>query len=348
MSEKSRARKIIAISLWIISIALACMLIGMSILFWSLQTTASRASEVSFVVEDGWGVRRIGESLEQEGIISSRWIFIAAVVMEGSQHSLKAGTYIVPQTASVKELVDVFSGGEVDEETTIKILEGWSNVDIAEYLESKGLISRKDFLAAANTIDSRQLLPDSIFPSLAGKSGDVGLEGYLYPDTYRVFRDATSRDIIKKMLENFEKKLTQEDRDAIAAQNKSIFEVLTLASIVEQEEKKAKDKPIVAGVFLQRLAIGMPLQSDATVNYVTGKDLRSPTFDDLKVDSLYNTYKYPGLPPGPICNPSIESIRAVIHPQASEYLYFLHPLSGETIYGRTLDEHNQNKQKYLK
>jgi UPF0755 protein len=154
--------------------------------------------------------------------------------------------------------------------------------------------------------------------------------------------------VVKKFLDNFDKRLTPVLREQISRQGKSIYEVIILASIVQQEAIGEEDMPLVAGVFANRLRIGMALESDATINYVTNKKDRQPLYEDLKVKSPYNTYLNRGLPPGPIANPGIEAIKAAINPAATDYLFFLHPLDGPTVFSKTLDEHNRNKAKYLK
>lgn len=150
------------------------------------------------------------------------------------------------------------------------------------------------------------------------------------------------------MLRNFDDKLTPEMRAEIKKQGRTVYQVLTLASIVEKEMFGYESRRQVAGVFYNRLKIGMPLQSDATVNYITGKGMTRPTIADTKIDNRYNTYKYYGLPPGPICNPSIESIKAVIYPASNNYLYFLTTPDNQIIFSKTMDEHLKNQYKYFK
>ena len=194
--------------------------------------------------------------------------------------------------------------------------------------------------------DTRTLLPDAYYNFFQDKPADQGLEGYFFPDTYFFYRDSESSLILKKFLDTFQKRAG----DLLAsaqANGKNIHEVLTLASIVEAEAQRKEDKRLVAGIFLKRLEIGMPLQSDATVNFVTGKSALQPTSEDLAQDSLYNTYQHVGLPPGPINNPGLESIEAVLQPELSDYLYFIALPDVGVIYAKTFEEHKQNKEKYL-
>jgi len=170
----------------------------------------------------------------------------------------------------------------------------------------------------------------------------------LFPDTYRVFRDASISDIVKKILDNFNQKLTSELRFEIKSQGKNIHQILTLASILEKEVSTDQDRKLVAGIFYKRLELGMPLQADSTVNYVTGKDSSRASAKDLEIDSPYNTYKYRGLPPGPISNPGISSILAAIYPSSNNYLYFLTTPDGQVIYNETHDQHVIDKAKYYR
>jgi len=149
------------------------------------------------------------------------------------------------------------------------------------------------------------------------------------------------------MLDNFDAKLTDELRQEIASQGRTIHEIVTLASILEHEAANDRDRPLIADIFWRRLAAGIPLQSDATVNYVTGKSLASPTIADTEIEHPYNTYRNRGLPPGPIGNPGLASIIAAIRPEANENLFYLHAPDGTTYYARTFEEHKANKVKYL-
>lgn len=244
-------------------------------------------------------------------------------------------------------------------ETSITLLEGWNIADIGSYLEKNGITKASSFEKAALQFDF------SSYPLLSDKPKNASLEGYLFPDTYFIPKNpATGTDIngiiIKKTLDNFSKKFTPQMLEQAKLRGLSVYKILTLASIIEketgrsalsQEQKQSLDeeRKIVAGIFYNRLKIGMPLQSDATVNFVTKKNLPSPEIRDTEIDSPYNTYKYPGLPPGPICNPSLSSITAALYPTDTEYMYFLHDQkTGKAYYAQTYDQHLINKQKYLK
>ena len=268
------------------------------------------------------------------------------------------------------QIIDKFSKDEPTPiiipkpEETIRILEGWTISDIGEYLETKGLYKNEDFfnITGFPKIDYRNNLTkpalndfSTQFSFLTDKPIYYGLEGYLFPDTYRIYASSTITEVIEKMLTNFDKKLTAQMRTDIKEQGKTIYEIITLASIIEKEApidyqtSDDRDARIISGIFLNRLRIGQGLQSDATLSYIYGDNKPAHSGEELEINSPYNTYKYRGLPPGPICNPGILAIKAAIYPIETEYNYFLTPKGKDTVvYARTYEEHLQNKYKYLK
>ncbi len=173
------------------------------------------------------------------------------------------------------------------------------------------------------------------------------LEGFLFPDTYKFYRETTAKKIIEKMLNNFDKKLSSEIKEEIKSQNKTIFEIIILASMVEKEAGREEDMKKVADVFLNRLEVNHPLQSDATINYVVGEGRNKASHEDLQIDSFYNTYKYNDLPPAPICNPGLNAINAVVYPAGTDYFYFLTDPEGRAYFAKTFEEHQRNRAEYL-
>lgn len=246
----------------------------------------------------------------------------------------------------------------------IKIIEGWGLAEISESLSLFSNWNQEEFesLAGRPKIDYRDYpelqKPKSLvenFEFLKDKPVYYGLEGFLFPDTYRFFTDSTPDNLIIKMLENFDRKLTKEMREEIIRQNKTIYEIVTMASIIEKEapinynDLENRDARLVSGIFWNRLKIGQALQSDATLSYFFNDNKPTHSGDELKVDSPYNSYKYTGLPPTPICSPSLKAIEAAIYPIETDYFYFLTSLDGKNIYyAKTYQEHLQNKYKYLK
>jgi UPF0755 protein len=185
----------------------------------------------------------------------------------------------------------------------------------------------------------------------AGKPDHVDLEGYLFPDTYRFAPDATGNKIVDQLLATMEQRLTEADAWFAVGKDQefqSMHELLTLASILEREVRQPETMKMVSDIFRKRLEIGMALQADSTVNYITGGDNPSVSLADLEIDSPYNTYKYPGLPPGPISNPGINALTAAAYPQGNDYFYFLTDAQGNVYYATTHDEHVANKNRYLR
>lgn len=303
---------------------------------------SDEAKLIYFKVESGQTVKQISQSLKDQGLIKNKFIFETYVKWKKAQAKLLAGEHKLSQDMSVKEVTQsLTTGNSVDNEKTITIIEGWRIDEMGEYLEEQRLVTKEDFISSAKMIDWRDK-----YDFLRQVPADT-LEGFLFPDTYQVFTDATANEIVGKILDNFNQKFRDEIRNEINRQNKSIFEVVNLAAIVEREAMTKEDKRMVADVFIKRLALNMPLQSDATVNYVTGKSELQPSYDDLEVDSLYNTYKYAGLPPGPIANPGLIALEAVVWPQQNNYYFFLMGTDGNTYYAETFDQHNENKRRYL-
>ena len=183
---------------------------------------------------------------------------------------------------------------------------------------------------------------------LKGISDNTSLEGFLFPDTYQFPYRIKSEEIVRRMLNNFEKKLTPDLREEIENQGKTIFEIVTMASLIEKEVRTLEDKKIVSGILWKRLESKIPLQVDATITYITDKKTTKISIEETKIDSPYNTYKYLGLPLGPICNPGLESIIAAIHLQDSKFWFYLSTPEGETIFSKTLKDHNIAQDLYLK
>lgn len=249
-------------------------------------------------------------------------------------------------------------------EETITVPEGWTVVDIAEYFERAGKWSREEFLNVVGfpRVDYRQ---DEDYPALKDYSAQFsfledkpeyyGLEGYLFPDTYRIYASSTVEDVVLKMLANFDLKLTPQMRADIKKQGLTVYQIVTMASLIEKEAPinyqpgGDRDAKIISGIFWDRLKIGQALQSDATLSYILGDTNPQHSGEELDNPSPYNTYEYRGLPPGPICNPGQLAIEAAIYPTYTDYNYFLTPLDKkEVIYARTYEDHLQNKYKYLK
>jgi UPF0755 protein len=246
-------------------------------------------------------------------------------------------------------------------EVTLTIIPGWNLRQVADYLVLKGFASSTAQVYAVTGIPAK---PYENPPVLTGKILDVQLsktfnsgsyEGYLAPETYRVFRDAKLVDVIIKMMAQRDKEFTEEMYSAVDTHftwlptKDKVHNILTMASIIEKETKHDEDRAIVADILWRRYQKGWALQVDSSVHYAVDRtgDVFT-TEQERKIDSPWNTYKYPGLPPTPICNPGLASVKAAIFPQKNEYWYFLSDREGIMRYAKTLDEHNLNRYKYLR
>ncbi|MBI2055246.1 MAG: endolytic transglycosylase MltG [Candidatus Sungbacteria bacterium] len=303
----------------------------------------------------GFGSRKIGGLLKDRGFINSKWAFVVYTALKNKASDLKPGAYMFSENTTIYEITRDLVAGE-NREVVLTIPEGWNLKDIGNYLEREGVAKADDFWRAAGypakdyTGAKTSSLPldfSNKFTFLKLKPKTVGLEGFLFPDTYRVFRDASVEDIIQKMLANFGEKAALPYQDEITRQKKSLFDVITVASLIEEEVKSDEDRAIVAGILWKRLDAGIPLQVDATLVYIRGRNTTPLTSADKSANSSFNTYKYRGLPKGPISNPGLASIRAALNPKTSPYLYYLSAPDGRTVFSKTLEEHNTAKAKYL-
>ena len=307
--------------------------------FYYINTPANKkGTEITFVVQKGDGVRKVSMNLEKDKIISQDLTFMIYLKLSGLSGNIQAGDYRLSPAMSPLTVADILTMGKVASKK-ITIPEGWTVDDIGTYLEKQGVCKKADFLIATKESYNYDFLAD--------KPVGQGLEGYLFPDTYQISATSSPEQVIKLMLDNFGTKLTPELRAAIAGSKMNIHEVITLSSIVEREANKPTDRKVVAGIFESRLDEGMKLQSDVTVAYALSEDKKDLTAADLLLDSPYNTYVTPGLPIGPICNPGLESINAVIYPEITSFRYFI-AVKDQMYYAKTIEEHNENIAKYLK
>lgn len=302
-------------------------------------------SQAIFAVARGEGLGDIASNLAKQGFIKSRFLFQFLTIIKGMHNKLLAGNYTLSAAMNMPEILEKISTGDVVREK-ITIVEGWNLRDIASHFENRGMFQTEEVLEITGLPLSENFSDE--FEFLKEKPTDVGLEGYLFPDTYEIRKDERVEDIIRKFLQNLEKKITQGLKDEIARQQKTLFEVLTMASLLEKEVQTYDQKQMVAGILWKRLENWWPLQVDASLTYITGKGSLELSQDDLEIDSRYNTYKYYGLPLGPICNPGLESIKAAVYYKESPYWFYLTTKDGKVVYSKTLKEHAINKGKYLK
>lgn len=297
----------------------------------------------AFEIKSGEGVAEIGQNLEQAQLVKSKYYFDYYVWKAGSKGKIKAGKYELRGSMTIPEIVQVLSLGEiVSNEVKITFPEGTSAAGMADILKERGF-DGDGFLKDTDSVSDSA----TNYAFLKGVPGNSGLEGFLFPDTYIFWKDAKPEQIANRMLENFDEKLTPQMRQDIQSQGKSVFQIVTMASILEKEVKTPDDMKIASGIFWDRIGAGMPLQSCATIAYVLGKEKKQYSVEDTQTPSPYNTYINRGLPPGPIDNPGMNSIVAAIYPTKTGYNYFLtDPATGKTIFSKTLEEHAANKAKY--
>lgn len=311
--------------------------------YYASSTKTLNTVAYDFSIAAGDNLVDVGKNLETSNVISSRIPFYYYAWREKLRGQIKKGDYIIPARATFSEMTSLFTKGEAKvikkEEISVTLPEGLTTGKMAAILTEAGLPGEEFSRIAEN--------PSSdITSGYTFLKEQKSLHGYLFPDTYKFFPDATAEDIVTKLLDNFAQRITPSMLSDIAASGKSLHEVIILSSIVEGEVNKSIDRSQVAGVFQNRLDIGMALQSDATIDFIKGIPEIKHTLDDIAIDDPYNTYLYAGLPPGPINNPSLASIVATISPADTSYIFFLNNAeTGETVFSETFDEHIANKAK---
>lgn len=299
-------------------------------LWWkdALSAVDSTVSESEiFVVAPGESIRTVATKLKNQKLIKDQIGFFLLVKLTGRDQEIQAGDFRLSRSMTAEEILEGLTHGTLD--VWVTLLEGWRKEEIALKLTQDLSIRESDFLPYAK-------------------------EGYMFPDTYLFPKDASGSAIATILRSTFESKITQDIKNGIEAQGLTVDEGVILASIVEREGKTDVDRPMIAGILLNRLRDDWPLQVDATLQFALGYQANEKSWwkkslyaEDKLIESPYNTYKYAGLPPGPICNPGLAALQAVAFPQESSYRYYLHDTTGQVHYAQTLDEHNQNIRQFL-
>ena len=299
-----------------------------------------------FVVPKGVSGEEIAVSLEKKGLIRNSFVFRLLLRRTGLEKKIQPGDFRLSATMSAHQIaLELISPLDI----WITIPEGWRVEEMANYLSSQFSVLSSQFKKENFLREARPL------------------EGFLFPDTYLIPKTASASAIIKTLSDNFTRRVDDNLREEMFAKNWTLYEVINLAALVEREAKFDEDRPVVAGILIKRLRTGMPLQIDATVQYAKATaqcslesvDLPAGrqgcewwpgeiTKADLEMSSPYNTRKFPGLPPTPICNPGLASIKAVVFPKETDYWYYLSDREGQMHYAVTLEEHNQNINLYLR
>lgn len=297
------------------------------------------AETVVVNIPSGAGTGEVAQILYEHGLIADPTVFRWYVRYRGLDAEIRSGEYALSPAMRAEEILTYLVEGRV-RVGRITVPEGLTVAMIADLLDANGVVEREAFLAAATAAAARN-------PYLPDDRDDMAqpMEGYLFPATYEYTSGTDAEDLVDAMFRRFQQVWTPELTRRAAEMGLSIHEVVTLAAIVETEAQVPAERPTIAGVYLNRLAIGMPLQADPTVYYAADVPrTQELTWEHLRFDSPYNTYVYPGLPPGPIAAPGEEAIRAVLYPERHDYYYFVAKAdgSGEHYFGRTLAEHEEN------
>ena len=298
--------------------------------FWFQNSILPRSKTQefkTFVITPGESLEKISKRLQEEGIIKNSLTFRILAAGAGFSKKVQAGSFRLSSTESATQILVNLTKGTFDVWVTIP--EGFRLEEIADLLNQKLGIDKEEFI-------------------------NLSREGLMFPDTYLIPKKTAALVVTNIMMDNFDKRINENLANEIKKSGLTLDQVIILASIVEREAKFEKDRPIVAGILIKRWRKGLSLGADATVQYILGYQLaekswwkKTITAEDLAIDSPYNTRKFAGLPPGPICNPGLSSIRAVVQPAVSEFFYYLSDKNGNMHYAKTLEEHIANIRDFL-
>jgi UPF0755 protein len=300
---------------------------------WAASRAPERTEPARIVVALGTPVRALGARLEEARVIRSSWLFELWLRAGRKSGSIQAGTYEIPPGTNLPGVIDILIGGQ-----TLLV-----SVTIPEGLR---LEQQAGVAARELGIDSAAFVAAATDPALANSLGVDAptLEGYLFPETYRVDPSTDARELVHLMVGEFHRAFGDEWKARAESLGRSVGEIVTLASIVEEEARVGEERPIIAGVFWNRLAEGMKLEADPTVQYALGSHRQRVLYRDLEIDSPYNTYLYPGLPPGPIASPGYASLEATLYPDSVPWFYFFATgEGGRHTFSATFAEHNRKR-----
>lgn len=290
-----------------------------------------KGTPVYYTVRPGMSVSEIGKDLHERGVIDSETKFWWTAKLNGFENKVKSGTFALETGMTARDALETLVYGNTVVLRFV-IPEGFSVRDIAARLADGGLVDADDFMERAKTYRP--------YPYVEAHEGvRYAAEGFLFPDTYEINGEFNAARIMEMMAQNFDRRLTKEMRARAQEMDLSIYELVTLASLVEKEAYHEEDRPIIAQIFLKRLRIGMPLQADPTVQYLLDAPKEDLLYRDTEIESPYNTYRNVGLPPGPIASPGTASLMAVLHPADTNYLYFVADRNGNNYYATNYADH---------
>jgi UPF0755 protein len=333
----------------IIWLLILVLILGVIWYKWQLLSFSSNNQTVAITIKAGLNKTEIADILKKDNLISSTLAFKIHYLLVRSG-SIQAGDYVIEPKTKTTDLMRVLQTGDnSSKEVSVLIREGLTAKDINNYLKTNNFLNDDSFLNLAHTPIKNLPAELKKYSWLNGLDKNDNLEGYLFPDTYRLYRNFTANDLVVKMLADLNTKLTPEFLIAVNNSGHSLKEIITMASILEKEVRTETDMKIVSGIFWDRITNGQALQSCATLAFILGVNKTQYTYADTQIDSLYNTYQHRGLPPSPISNPGLKSIGAALYPTNTNYNYFLtRPDNGQTVFSKTLEEHNFAKAEYLK
>lgn len=323
-----------------LSLGVICLVFVYISMSLSPVSPESGSREVVVEIPVSTTANQVGDILKQNGLVRNDLVFSLYARYTGMDSRIKAGEYILNDSYSTPELLGKLVEGRLAE-LSFTVPEGYTTAQIADLLAARGLADRQKFLQAVSE-------GEFSYPFIQGlPKGEKRLEGYLFPDTYQVDRECTEESIIDMMLSRFAGVIEELDYQARAESiGITLHEALTIASMVEREAMVDDERSLIAGVIHNRLDIDMPLQVDATVQYALGTTKPTLYYEDLEIDSPYNTYKIYGLPPGPIAMPGRNSLMAAVQPETTEYFYYVAKPDGSHAFAATLAEHNANRERY--
>lgn len=305
--------------------------------FYYVNNVPSVPANTVLDIPKGSGLKNISSMLEKAGVIKSKYLFVGYVMSKGWQQKLKAGEYLFEEGSTLSLIARKIAKGDVVLHK-VTVPEGLTIKEIAVLLDEGGVLDGQDFLQ--ETMNNKELLSE-----LPGRPL-TGLEGYLFPDTYTYTKGVTAREFIEMMIGRFNEVYSSLKRDREEV-NLTDNEIVTLASIIEEETGSAPERPLVSAVFHNRLKLGMRLESDPTVIYGIGEDFDGNlTKNDLRTKTSYNTYIVSGLPPGPISNPGKDSILAALKPADVSYIYFVSRGDGTHYFSSNYKDHQRAVIKY--
>lgn len=350
----------------IVAILVICAIIGAWFVYSEIYIAgALLADKIHFEVKKGESASALAARLEKEQVIRNAFLFRQYLKLKNLDTKIGHGFFEVEKPITLIRVAEALRNPSA-QEFEITIIPGWDLRDVQEYfinseigsdlsgLGEQDKRSRISQIIGIPAVDYRALASSFTgefdYKVTESKPGYVSYEGYIRPDTYRVYKDAAVEEIFSKLIKARNSEFTDEMYGDIEKDGRTVHEILTMASLLEREVRDVKDRAKVADLFWRRHDVGMGLQADSSVHYSVGKkgDMFT-TKEDRDTINPWNTYKYPRLPLGPISNPGIDSIMAAIHPEKNDYWYFLTTIdTGEVKYAETLEEHNQNVRKYLR